>query len=99
MSGDGRPASARQLAELGHALEGFADALRLDRARPDDEDRLRALAARARVLSVRPHARAAELDLAADVPHLVEPDHRATHSTYGHLQLRLDTATAALRGR
>lgn len=88
---------SRALAELAHALEAFADALRLDRAGPDDEQLLRDLAGQARLLSVRPHPPAAEDVVLDRVPHLVEADHRATHSRYGHLQLRVDRAVAALR--
>ncbi len=91
-------APARRLGELAHALEAFADALRVDRARPQDERLLRDLASRARALALRPHPRAADLALVELVPRLVEPDHRATHSTYGHNQLRVDRAVDRLQG-
>ncbi|CAN5733573.1 hypothetical protein BH10ACT1_BH10ACT1_00460 [soil metagenome] len=92
------PDRRTQLSELAHGLDAFADVLKLDRARPEDQARLRDVAARARMLTVRPHARQDELALADHVPQLVPPDDHATKSPYGHYQLRLDRAVAALRG-
>jgi len=86
-----------QLAELAHGLDAFADVLRLDRARPDDQATLRDVAAMARMLTVRAHGRIDELALLDRVPQLVPPDDHATKSPYGHYQLRLDRAVAALR--
>ena len=89
--------AARRLTELAHACTSFADTLALDRAMEPEQLVLRDLAGRARVLSMRRHEPADAVALADQVPHLVEPDHRATHSRYGHHQLRLDRAADALR--
>ncbi|QXC62390.1 hypothetical protein KSP35_06200 [Aquihabitans sp. G128] len=93
----GDDAHRAQLSELAHALDAFADVLRLDRARPEDQAELRDVAGMARMLSVRPHGRIDELALTDRVPHLVEPDDHATKSPYGHYQLRIDRAADALR--